>query len=253
MWPEMAIALRVGRRYNVLDPLWGIWLHSPWLCQARGSGIGADGMREGRYSWAFLVGNLPMTAEMIKRKIRTCLPQGRFGSGYLALVRVFLQYLQRNSVISTVCGHDSGSVYYKTEYGISQNGPRMSCYLPDKDIDLDAAALVEPLAVGTQGALSMEPKEDDNVVVPGAGTIGLCAAVDLINHGIKNVIVCDRNDWKLAIARKMGAKTINVRDEDRGEHIKTTAGRALYGIFILPPRCSPPSTGYYGKLSAAPS
>ena len=46
---------------------------------------------------------------------------------FFKLVRVFLQYLQRNSVISMVCWHDSGDVYYKTENETSQNGPKMSC------------------------------------------------------------------------------------------------------------------------------
>ena len=46
----------------------------------------------------------------------------------VTMVRVFLQYLQRNSVLSTVCWHDSCNVYYKTEYGMSQNGLRTRCY-----------------------------------------------------------------------------------------------------------------------------
>ncbi len=82
------------------------------------------------------------------------------------------------------------------------------------DINLDAAALIEPLSVGTRGALSMNPSPDDYVVVLGAGTIGLCAAAGLINHGIKKVIVVDRNDWKLEIAARIGAQTINSKTEN---------------------------------------
>jgi threonine dehydrogenase-like Zn-dependent dehydrogenase len=87
-------------------------------------------------------------------------------------------------------------------------------YLLKKDIDLDAAALIEPLAVGTQGALALDPSPEDNVVVLGAGTIGLCAAAGLVNHGIKHVIVAGRNEWKLEIARKIGAETVNTREEN---------------------------------------
>ena len=92
-------------------------------------------------------------------------------------------------------------------------------FLLDKDIDLDAAALIEPLAVGTQGALALDPKPDENVVVLGAGTIGLCAAAGLVNHGIRNVVVVDRNEWKLEIARKIGAQTVNSREEDVSERL----------------------------------
>ena len=97
-------------------------------------------------------------------------------------------------------------------------------YLLDKDIDLDAAALIEPLAVGTQGALALDPKPEDNVVVLGAGTIGLCAAAGLVNHGIKNVVVVDRNEWKLEIARRIGAKTVNSREEDVTERLCDLCG-----------------------------
>lgn len=92
-------------------------------------------------------------------------------------------------------------------------------YVVKSDTDLDLAALIEPLAVGTQGALCTNPQPEDNVVVLGAGTIGLCAAAGLINHGIKNVVVVDRNEWKLEIARKIGAKTVNSREENVGEKL----------------------------------
>lgn len=97
-------------------------------------------------------------------------------------------------------------------------------YTLKPDIDLDLAALIEPLSVGTQGALCMNPQPDDNVVVLGAGSIGLCAAAGLINHGIKNVIVVDRNDWKLERARNLGAKTINSNTENVAERLCDMCG-----------------------------
>lgn len=106
------------------------------------------------------------------------------------------------------------------EYVSVENAKRdYNLYVLKKDIDLDVAAIIEPLSVGTQGALSMNPGPDDNVVVLGAGTIGLCAAAGLINHGIKNVIVMDRNDWKLEKAAALGAKTINRAKEDACEKL----------------------------------
>lgn len=98
-------------------------------------------------------------------------------------------------------------------------------YVVRPDTDLDLAALIEPLAVGTQGALCTNPKPEDNVVVLGAGTIGLCAAAGLINHGIKNVVVVDRNEWKLEIARKIGAKTVNSKEENVGEKLTEIFGK----------------------------
>lgn len=97
-------------------------------------------------------------------------------------------------------------------------------YKLKKDINLDIAALIEPLSVGTQGVLCMNPQPDDNVVILGAGTIGLCAAAGAINHGIKNVIVIDRNDWKLEKAIALGAKTINCNTEDVTEKLVEYCG-----------------------------
>lgn len=111
------------------------------------------------------------------------------------------------------------------EYVTVENAKKdYNIYTLDKNIDLDVAALVEPLSVGTQGALCMNPQPDDNVVVLGAGTIGLCAAAGLINHGIKNVIVVDRNDWKLEKAAEIGAKTINSKTEDVCEKLVEYCG-----------------------------
>lgn len=111
------------------------------------------------------------------------------------------------------------------EYILVQDAKRDdNIYVVKPDTDVNLAALIEPLAVGTQGALCTNPKPDDNVVVLGAGTIGLCAAAGLINHGIKNVVVVDRNEWKLEIARKIGAKTVNSREENVAEKLTEIFG-----------------------------
>ena len=111
------------------------------------------------------------------------------------------------------------------EYVVVEDAKKEYNIYPLKsDVDLDVAAIIEPLAVGTQGALCMNPQPDDNVVVLGAGSIGLCAAAGLINHGIKNVIVIDRNDWKLERAQNLGAKTINSKTEDVAERLCEMCG-----------------------------
>ena len=85
----------------------------------------------------------------------------------------------------------------------------VNIYVLEKDINLDEAVLVEPVAVGTQGAVAVEPKLDEKVVVLGAGTIGLSAAAGLIARGLKNVAVVDRDEQRLAKATELGAVAIN--------------------------------------------
>lgn len=105
-------------------------------------------------------------------------------------------------------------------------------YKLSKDVDLDAAVLVEPISVGTRGALCTNPSIDSNVVVLGAGTIGLGAVAGLMNKGIKNVVVVDRVGWRLDIARKLGAKTIDTSNENLFEKLIEYFGVAKNGAGI---------------------
>lgn len=105
-------------------------------------------------------------------------------------------------------------------------------YLLDKDIDLDLAAMIEPLSVGTQGAVCTEPKLGENIVVLGAGPIGLASAAGLIARGHKNVTVVDRNEFRLEKAKELGAHVINNTDVDlREELVKIYGGvPSIFGM-----------------------
>ncbi len=87
-------------------------------------------------------------------------------------------------------------------------------YKLDPSIDLEAAAIIEPLCVGTHGATCTHPKQHDHVVILGAGTIGLCAAASLIARGLENVVVVDQDNYRLDKAKEIGAKTINTKEVD---------------------------------------
>lgn len=99
-------------------------------------------------------------------------------------------------------------------------------YVLDKDIDLDAAAIIEPLCVGTHGAVCTNPSLDDHVVILGAGPIGLSAAAALIARGIRNVIVVGRKTWKLDKALELGAKVINTTTDDVAAKLLELCGEA---------------------------
>ncbi len=115
----------------------------------------------------------------------------------------------------------------------------VNLYPLNQDIDLDAAALIEPISVGTQGALCMQPKENENVVVLGAGTIGLGATAGLIASGVKNVIVVDRVAWRLEKAKELGAKIINTEHEDLNEKLVEYCGAVKGGANFNPADLSP--------------
>ncbi len=86
--------------------------------------------------------------------------------------------------------------------------------LPDS-VPFELAALVEPLSVALHGVNRAKVKPDSQVVVYGAGMIGLGVIVNLRRRGVCDIVVVDRQDCRLALARRMGATaTINPDHED---------------------------------------
>lgn len=81
--------------------------------------------------------------------------------------------------------------------------------LPD-DISDDVAAFLDPLGNATHTALSFDLVGED-VLITGAGPIG-CMATAIAKHvGARHVVITDVNDYRLDLARKMGAtRAVNV-------------------------------------------
>lgn len=89
--------------------------------------------------------------------------------------------------------------------------------LPD-NVSFEAAAMVEPLAVGVHAAIKARVKPGDIAVVMGAGPIGLVTVLAALAAGCARVIVSDVDADKLAIAEKLGPVTpVNVRNRDLAE------------------------------------
>lgn len=75
-------------------------------------------------------------------------------------------------------------------------------------------ALVEPLAIGINAALTGGVKLGDTVVVFGAGCIGLVSLLASKAYGATKVIVVDMIEKRLTVAKSMGAVTINANECD---------------------------------------
>ncbi|WP_455437791.1 zinc-dependent alcohol dehydrogenase [Hungatella hathewayi] len=71
------------------------------------------------------------------------------------------------------------------------------------------ACLIEPFTVGCRAARRGQPQAGESAVVFGAGTIGLAAAVSLKYFGMDRVMVCDRSDFRLAAAERLGFAVCN--------------------------------------------
>jgi threonine 3-dehydrogenase len=91
--------------------------------------------------------------------------------------------------------------------------------LPD-GLPMEVAAILDPLGNATHAALSFDLVGED-VLVTGAGPIGIMAAVIARHAGARHVVITDINDVRLELARKMGtAATVNVAREDLRERMR---------------------------------
>jgi len=83
--------------------------------------------------------------------------------------------------------------------------------LPDAISD-DMAAILDPLGNATHTALSFDLVGED-VLITGAGPIGIMAVAIARYAGARHVVITDVNDYRLSLARQMGATVaLNVTD-----------------------------------------
>src|SRR5713226_2369782 len=83
--------------------------------------------------------------------------------------------------------------------------------IPD-DISDDLASIFDPFGNATHTALSFNLVGED-VLITGAGPIGIMAAAIARHVGARYVVITDVNEYRLDLARRMGAsRAINVND-----------------------------------------
>jgi threonine 3-dehydrogenase len=88
--------------------------------------------------------------------------------------------------------------------------------LPDTIGD-DLAAILDPLGNATHTALSFDLVGED-VLITGAGPIGLMGAAIARYAGARHIVVTDINDYRLELAKEMGAsKALNATRETLDE------------------------------------
>jgi len=92
--------------------------------------------------------------------------------------------------------------------------------LPDSIGD-DLASILDPLGNATHTALSFDLVGED-VLITGAGPIGIMAAAIARYAGARHVVITDVNDYRLELARRMGATAaLNVTRDSIDATMKT--------------------------------
>lgn len=87
--------------------------------------------------------------------------------------------------------------------------PESTLYTKPKNISFEAAALTEPLAGSYKGIIEYSGfKIGESIVIIGAGGMGLLVLMIAAKTGGGHIIVIDVDDWRLDLAKKLGATHI---------------------------------------------
>lgn len=122
--------------------------------------------------------------------------EGHITCGYCRRCRGGRQHLCRNSVGTGVQRNGCFAEYLSFP---ARNAVRV----PDNISD-DIAAFFDPLGNAVHTALSFDLVGED-VLITGAGPIGIMAVAIAKHVGARHVVITDVNEYRLDLARKMGA------------------------------------------------
>ena len=136
------------------------------------------------------------------------------------------------------CGHcrncRAGRVHLcrnTTGVGVNREGafaeylviPAFNAFKIPDNISDELASIFDPFGNAVHTALSFDLVGED-VLITGAGPIGIMAAAVAIHVGARHVVITDVNEYRLELARKMGAtRAVNVANE-KLEDVMTDLG-----------------------------
>src|SRR5574344_2917455 len=135
--------------------------------------------------------------------------EGHIACGHCRNCRRGLQHICENS-IGVGVNRDGAFAEYLCI-------PESNVVKLDDRISDDMAAIMDPFGNATHTALSF-PLLGEDVLITGAGLIGTMATGICRFAGARNIVVTDLSDYRLDIARKMGA-TVTV-NPSKGETVK---------------------------------
>ena len=113
-----------------------------------------------------------------------------------------------------LCAHTQG-------IGVNRTGafaeyialPMTNVWHHNPDIDRDVASIFDPFGNATHTALAF-PVLGEDVLITGAGPIGIMAAAVVRHAGARHVVITDVNEHRLELARRMGVtRALDVHTE----------------------------------------
>ena len=177
--------------------------------------------------------------EWAERTIKTPLVTGHEFSGVVQEIGPGVTHYKKGDRVSgeghITCGYcrncraGKQHLCHKTVgIGINRNGafaeylviPERNVWPLHPEISSDIAACFDPFGNATHTALSFEMVAED-VLITGAGPIGIMAVAICNFVGARHVVITDVNDYRLKLAKKMGASmALNVTHDGIKDAIK---------------------------------
>ncbi|MDH5257515.1 MAG: zinc-binding dehydrogenase, partial [Gammaproteobacteria bacterium] len=87
--------------------------------------------------------------------------------------------------------------------------PAKNVFKPSKEIPTDVLACFDPYGNAVHTALSFNMVGED-VLITGAGPIGIMAAMVAAHCGARNIVITDLNDYRLDLVKKIVPKAIPI-------------------------------------------
>src|SRR5438445_3552779 len=144
---------------------------------------------------------------LLARALRSARTWSTFMPAKLSAARAVVCGRCRNCLAGRrhLCAHTRG-------VGVNRPGafaeylalPMTNVWHHDAAIDRDVAAIFDPFGNAVHTALSF-PVLGEDVLITGAGPIGIMAAAVARHAGARHVVITDVNPYRLALAKKMGA------------------------------------------------
>jgi threonine 3-dehydrogenase len=134
--------------------------------------------------------------------------EGHITCGYCRNCRAGRRHLCRNSIGVGVNRPGAFAEYLVI--------PAFNAFKLSDEISDDLAAIFDPFGNAVHTALSFDLVAED-VLITGAGPIGIMAVAVARHCGARHVVITDVNDYRLGLARRMGATlAVNVNERSLG-------------------------------------
>lgn len=151
----------------------------------------------------------------------------QYGCGHCPLCRVGKYNICKDKKVL-------GATYWSGAFGEYVVVPEETIVPLGDEVSFEEGALIEPIAVGMHAVRQHQVAPGQNILIIGAGTIGLGLLLSARICNPAKIIVADVVDYNLQMAREMGCVyTINSQTEDLEEKVLAlTEGQGVDTTFL---------------------